>query len=100
MNREEHRSDRSHRRVKSPEVLKHRRRSPEKKFVVFLINPEVTPCFRPKDPDKIDKRKLLEIARRNAKKLISAGIVTNDKMVSITSGGKTVSELTGFFFFV
>jgi hypothetical protein len=48
----------------------------------------------------IDKQKLLEIARKNAMNLLKQGVlpstvVTQDKMVAIKAGGKSVAELTG-----
>jgi hypothetical protein len=48
----------------------------------------------------IDKQKLLEIARKNAMNLLKQGVlpssvVTQDKMVTIKAGGKSVAELTG-----
>lgn len=51
--------------------------------------------------EKIDKQKLLEIARKNAITLLKQGalpasvIVNKDKITSIKAGGKTVDELTG-----
>ncbi|KAG8289696.1 hypothetical protein J6590_098988 [Homalodisca vitripennis] len=47
--------------------------------------------------DKIDKQKLLEIARRNALNMMKnpSGAADQTK-VAITSGGKTVNELTDF----
>jgi len=50
----------------------------------------------------IDKQKLLEIARKNAMNLLKQGVlpstvVTQDKMVAIKAGGKSVAELTGTF---
>lgn len=46
--------------------------------------------------DKIDKTKLLEIARKNAldRMKVPSGAIDQTK-VAITSGGKTVNELTG-----
>jgi hypothetical protein len=49
----------------------------------------------------IDKQKLLEIARKNAMNLLKQGVlpstvVTQDKMVAIKAGGKSVAELTDF----
>lgn len=46
--------------------------------------------------EKIDKQKLLEIARKNAlnRMKIPSGTLDQTK-VAITSGGKTVNELTG-----
>jgi hypothetical protein len=48
----------------------------------------------------IDKQKLLEIARKNAMNLLKQGVLpstvaTQDKMVAIKAGGKSVAELTG-----
>jgi hypothetical protein len=48
----------------------------------------------------IDKQKLLEIARKNAMNLLKQGVlpstvVTQDKVVAIKAGGKSVAELTG-----
>lgn len=52
--------------------------------------------FRSASSEKIDKEKLLAIARKNALKLIDAGIVPGaEKMTTIKAGGKTVNELTG-----
>lgn len=46
--------------------------------------------------EKIDKEKLLAIARKNALKLIDAGVVPGaEKLTAIKAGGKTVNELTG-----
>lgn len=51
---------------------------------------------------EIDKKKLLEIARRNAINMIKQGtlpLAQQDKAIAaIQSGGKTVDELTGNFF--
>ncbi|PSN55329.1 hypothetical protein C0J52_01778 [Blattella germanica] len=49
----------------------------------------------------IDKQKLLEIARKNAMNLLKQGVlpssvVTQDKVVAIKAGGKSVAELTDF----
>jgi hypothetical protein len=53
-----------------------------------------------RSPGHIDKQKLLEIARKNAMTLLKQGVlpssvVTQDKMVAIKAGGKSVAELTG-----
>jgi hypothetical protein len=53
-----------------------------------------------RSPSHIDKQKLLEIARKNAMTLLKQGVlpssvVTQDKMVAIKAGGKSVAELTG-----
>jgi hypothetical protein len=53
-----------------------------------------------RSPSHIDKHKLLEIARKNAMTLLKQGVlpssvVTQDKMVAIKAGGKSVAELTG-----
>lgn len=59
------------------------------KFVFWLL------IFRPSE-DKIDKRKLLEIARRNALNMMKTPAGPTDQTkVTITAGGKTVNELTG-----
>lgn len=56
-----------------------------------------------RSPEKIDKQKLLEIARKNAISLLKQGalpasvIATKDKIASIKAGGKTVDELTGWY---
>lgn len=51
---------------------------------------------------EINKKKLLEIARRNVISMIKQGtlsVVQQDKAIAaIQSGGKTVDELTGNFF--
>ncbi len=53
--------------------------------------------------EKIDKQKLLEIARKNAISMLKQGalpvsvISSKDKIASIKAGGKTVDELTGLF---
>lgn len=46
---------------------------------------------------KIDKRKLLEIARKNAVNMMKEGVITGDKrkLISWKAGGSTVNELTG-----
>ncbi|BET00824.1 G-patch domain [Nesidiocoris tenuis] len=51
-----------------------------------------------KDEYFIDKRKLLEIARRNALSMMKQGQVGTDidKVACITAGGKTVDQLTDF----
>lgn len=53
-------------------------------------------CFRNSE-EKIDKQKLLEIARKNAlnRMKIPSGTLVDQTKVAITSGGKTVNELTG-----
>lgn len=53
-----------------------------------------------KDEYRIDKGKLLEIARKNALRMLNQGQVGSDpnKVVTITAGGKTVDELTGWYF--
>ncbi|XP_065221893.1 protein Son isoform X2 [Planococcus citri] len=58
---------------------------------------------RSKSSEKIDKQKLLEIARKNAITLLKQGALpasvvvnTKDKIASIKAGGKTVDELTDF----
>lgn len=52
-------------------------------------------CNRNMD-EKIDKQKLLEIARKNALSMMKGSVlVEQNKVLSITAGGKTVSELTG-----
>ncbi|KAI5742332.1 hypothetical protein M8J77_006255 [Diaphorina citri] len=47
---------------------------------------------------KIDKRKLLEIARKNAVNMMKEGVITGDKrkLISWKAGGSTVNELTDF----
>lgn len=53
-------------------------------------------CFSDTAVERIDKEKLLAIARKNALKLIDAGIVPGaEKLTTIKAGGKTVNELTG-----
>jgi len=51
---------------------------------------------------EINKKKLLEIARRNVINMIKQGtlsVAQQDKAIAaIQSGGKTVDELTGNFF--
>lgn len=53
---------------------------------------------------EIDKKKLLEIARRNAINMIKQGtlpLAQQDKAIAaIQSGGKTVDELTGYFSYI
>ncbi|PNF30720.1 hypothetical protein B7P43_G06082, partial [Cryptotermes secundus] len=56
---------------------------------------------RHRSPGHIDKQKLLEIARKNAMTLLKQGVlpssvVSQDKMVAIKAGGKSVAELTDF----
>ena len=57
--------------------------------------------FDRRGAERIDKRKLLEIARKNAISLLQQGaipasvITSSTKSTSIKSGGKTVDELTG-----
>jgi hypothetical protein len=73
---------------------------------VYKIDPEAyADCFhacrsRSLSTGHIDKQKLLEIARKNAMNLLKQGVlptsvVTQDKMVAIKAGGKSVAELTG-----
>jgi hypothetical protein len=62
---------------------------------------------RPEDGERIDKRKLLAIARRNAmyllreqqERMIQAGVIPGDSATTTlpvdVQGGKTVAELTG-----
>uniref|UniRef100_A0A8D8TVC6 Protein SON n=1 Tax=Cacopsylla melanoneura TaxID=428564 RepID=A0A8D8TVC6_9HEMI len=47
---------------------------------------------------KIDKRKLLEIARKNAVTMMKDGVIAKDKrkLISWRAGGQTVNELTDF----
>lgn len=53
---------------------------------------------RSESVEKIDKEKLLAIARKNALKLIDAGVVPGgEKLTTIKAGGKTVNELTGSY---
>lgn len=56
-------------------------------------------CFR--ERIEIDKKKLLEIARRNAINMIMKGklpLAQQDKAIAaIQAGGKTIDELTGMF---
>lgn len=53
---------------------------------------------------EIDKKKLLEIARRNAINMIKQGtlpLVQQDKAIAaIQAGGKTVDELTGIYILI
>nr|CAD7569599.1 unnamed protein product [Timema californicum] len=56
---------------------------------------------RSRSGGRIDKQKLLEIARKNAMSLLKQGalpssVVTPDKVVAIKAGGKSVAELTDF----
>ncbi|CAG2053818.1 unnamed protein product, partial [Timema podura] len=56
---------------------------------------------RSRSGGRIDKQKLLEIARKNAMNLLKQGalpssVVTPDKVVAIKAGGKSVAELTDF----
>lgn len=59
-----------------------------------------------RSPERINKQKLLEIARKNAISLLKQGalpasvIATKDKIASIKAGGKTVDELTGRYYYV
>lgn len=61
-------------------------------------------CIFIRERIEIDKKKLLEIARRNAINMIKQGtlpLAQQDKAIAaIQSGGKTVDELTGNFFFI
>lgn len=67
----------------------------------FICLPHIDIHFRTKPIEKIDKEKLLAIARKNALKLIDAGIVPGtDKLTTIKAGGKTVNELTGKFAYI
>lgn len=55
--------------------------------------------YRSNSIEKIDKEKLLAIARKNALKLIDAGVVPGaEKLTTIKAGGKTVNELTGMIY--
>lgn len=55
--------------------------------------------FFPRERIEIDKKKLLEIARRNAINMIMKGklpLAQQDKAIAaIQAGGKTIDELTG-----
>lgn len=59
-------------------------------------------CFFFRERIEINKKKLLEIARRNVISMIKQGtlsVAQQDKAIAaIQSGGKTVDELTGNFF--
>lgn len=86
--------------LKCRERRRHRSRSDDKSRDKYIRGRSRSRSRERKERIEIDKKKLLEIARRNAINMIKQGtlpLVQQDKAIAaIQAGGKTVDELTDF----